>query len=102
MLTINISTPKSIMQNLKDKFKQKRLSLNLTQEGLSNKSGVSLGSIKRFETSGQISFESLLKLAFVLDCLDDFKNIANKKDEQYETMDDLLKIKPLKKRGAIK
>ena len=102
MLAINISTPKSIMQNLKDKFKQKRLSLNLTQEGLSNKSGVSLGSIKRFETSGQISFESLLKLAFVLDCLDDFKNIANKKDEQYDSMDDLLKIKPIKKRGAIK
>ncbi len=102
MLAINISTPKSIMQNLKDKFKQKRLSLNLTQEGLANKSGVSLGSIKRFETSGEISFESLLKLALVLNCLDDFKNIANKKDEQYETMDDLLKIKPLKKRGLIK
>lgn len=102
MLAINISTPKSIMQNLKDKFKQKRLSLNLTQEGLSNKSGVSLGSVKRFETSGEISFESLLKLAFVLDCLDDFKNIANKKDEQYESMDDLLKIKQIKKRGAIK
>lgn len=102
MLAINISTPKSIMQNLKDKFKQKRLSLNLTQEGLSNKSGVSLGSIKRFEKSGEISFESLLKVALVLNCLDDFKNIANKKDEQYETMDDLLKIKPLKKRGLIK
>jgi len=26
MLAINISTPKSIIQNLKDKFKQKRLS----------------------------------------------------------------------------
>ena len=102
MLAINISTPKSIMQNLKDKFKQKRLSLNLTQEGLSNKSGVSLGSIKRFESSGEISFESLLKVALVLNCLDDFKNIANEKDEQYETMDDLLKIKPLKKRGLIK
>ena len=102
MLAINISTPKSIMQDLKDKFKQKRLSLNLTQEGLSNKSAVSLGSIKRFESSGEISFESLLKVALVLNCLDDFKNIANKKDEQYETMDDLLKIKPLKKRGLIK
>ncbi|MCT7564081.1 helix-turn-helix domain-containing protein [Aliarcobacter butzleri] len=102
MLAINISTPKSIMQDLKDKFKQKRLSLNLTQEGLSNKSGVSLGSIKRFESSGEISFESLLKIALVLNCLDDFKNIANEKDEQYESMEDLLKIKPIKKRGVIK
>ncbi|MEV9526811.1 helix-turn-helix domain-containing protein [Aliarcobacter butzleri] len=102
MLAINISTPKSIMQDLKDKFKQKRLSLNLTQEGLSNKSGVSLGSIKRFESSGEISFESLLKVALVLNCLDDFKNIANEKDEQYESMEDLLKVKPIKKRGTIK
>lgn len=102
MLAINISTPNSIMQNLKDKFRQKRLFLNLTQEGLSNKSGVSLGSIKRFESSGEISFESLLKVALVLNCLDDFKNIANKKDEQYDSMDDLLKVKPMKKRGAIK
>ncbi|MDN5082127.1 helix-turn-helix domain-containing protein [Aliarcobacter butzleri] len=102
MLAINISTPKSIMQDLKDKFKQKRLSLNLTQEGLSTKSGVSFGSIKRFESSGEISFESLLKVALVLNCLDDFKNIANEKDEQYESMDDLLKVKPIKKRGAIK
>ncbi|MDN5110907.1 helix-turn-helix transcriptional regulator [Aliarcobacter butzleri] len=102
MLAINISTPQSIMQDLKDKFKQKRLSLNLTQEGLSNKSGVSLGSIKRFESSGEISFESLLKVALVLNCLDDFKNIANEKDEQYESMDDLLKVKPIKKRGTIK
>ena len=102
MLAIIISNPQSIMQDLKDKFKQKRLSLNLTQEGLSNKSGVSLGSIERFESSGEISFESLLKVALVLNCLDDFKNIANEKDEQYDSMEDLLKIKPIKKRGAIK
>ena len=102
MLAINIQTPKSIMEKVKDNFRQKRLSLNLTQEGLSNKSGVSLGSIKRFETIGQISLENLLKIAFILNCLDDFKNIANKKDEQYDSMDDLLKVKPIKKRGTIK
>ena len=102
MLAINIQTPSSMLETIKDNFKQQRLSLNLTQEGLSNKSGVSLGSIKRFETTGQISLESLLKMAFMLDCLNDFKNIANKKDEQYDSMDDLLKVKPIKKRGAIK
>ncbi len=102
MLAINISTPKSIMEQIKDSFRQKRLSLNLTQEGLANKSGVSLGSIKRFESSGEISFESLLKVALVLNCLDDFKNITIVKSEKYETMDDLLKVKPIKKRGTIK
>ena len=84
MLAINIQTPSSMLETIKDNFNQQRLSLNLTQEGLSNKSGVSLGSIKRFETTGQISLESLLKIAFILDCLNDFKNIANKKDEEYD------------------
>jgi transcriptional regulator with XRE-family HTH domain len=55
MLNININTPASIMQTLKEKFKDRRLTLDFTQEGLSNKSGVSLGSLKRFENSGQIS-----------------------------------------------
>ena len=67
MLAINIQTPSSMIETIKDSFKQKRLSFNLTQEGLSNKSGVSLGSIKRFETTGQISLESLLKIAFIPD-----------------------------------
>ena len=53
-------------------------------------------------SSGEISFESLLKVALVLNCLDDFKNIAIVKSEKYETMDDLLKVKPIKKRGTIK
>ena len=42
---LNISTPSSIIDELKKKYKQKRLILDLTQEGLSDKSSVSLGSI---------------------------------------------------------
>ena len=104
MLSVKINTPNSIMAQLKENFQQKRLSLNLTQEGLSHKSGVSLGSLKRFEKSGQISLESLLKLSVVLECLDDFCDIANPKEETIHSLDELLKKKnqPTKKRGRIK
>ena len=103
MLNINISTPSLIMEELKVKFKQKRLSLDLTQEGLSKKSAVSLGSLKRFEKTGLISLESLLKLALVLECLDDFKNIAIPSQEKINSLDDLIKKeKPTRKRGSIK
>ena len=105
MLNINISTPSTMMQTLKDRFKERRLSLDLTQEGLANKSGVSLGSLKRFESSGQVSLESLLKLSLVLECLDDFSTIANKREIQVQSIDELIKttstLKP-KKRGNIK
>ncbi|MBW6489106.1 MAG: helix-turn-helix domain-containing protein [Sulfurimonas sp.] len=104
MLSININTPQSVMQHLAENFKQKRLALNLTQEGLASKSGVSLGSLKRFENSSQISLESLLKLSVVLGCLDDFMNITKTKENSFSSLDELLqtKEKPLKKRGKLK
>ena len=105
MLNINISTPFSIMQTIKEKFKARRLALDLTQEGLAKKSGVSLGSLKRFENSGQISLESLLKLALVLECLDDFSTIAQKQKVEALSIDELLKTSKrakTKKRGSIK
>lgn len=39
----------------------------ISQRKLSELSGVSLGSLKRFEQSGEISFLSLIKIATVLD-----------------------------------
>lgn len=104
MLSININTPNSVMRTLKESFKNRRLSFDLTQEGLSNKSGVSLGSLKRFETTGQISLESLLKLAVVLECLDDFLHIAGKEKQAINSIDELLEKKESvkKQRGRIK
>jgi transcriptional regulator with XRE-family HTH domain len=46
-----------------------------TQSELARRSGVSLGSLKRFETTGQISLESLFLLIDVLGRLDDFDMI---------------------------
>ncbi len=109
MLDINISTPSNIITQLKTKFKQKRLELDFTQGGLAKRSGVSLGSLKRFESSGDISLLSLLKLSLVLKCLDDFQNIAcsnlqNSKVQYMNSIDEIInyKDKSIKKRGSIK
>ncbi|MDA3909536.1 MAG: helix-turn-helix transcriptional regulator [Sulfurimonas sp.] len=103
MLNINLSTPSSVLDELKYRYKEKRLELDLTQEGLANKSGVSLGSLKRFETSGQIALESLLKLSLVLECLEDFKQILTPKKQIINSIDELLeKRESSKKRGSIK
>ena len=105
MLSINIQTPSSVILNIRDTFKQKRLSLKFTQEGLDLRSGVSFGSIKRFESSGEISLKSLLKLAVILECLDDFTNIATPSQKTISSIDELLKEtnhKNFPKRGKIK
>lgn len=48
---------------------------SLSQERLSEISGVSLGSLKRFETTGQISLLSLTKLAAALGCAGEIRDL---------------------------
>jgi transcriptional regulator with XRE-family HTH domain len=103
MLDISIETPSSMMEKLKKRYKQKRLEFDLTQEGLATKSSVSLGSLKRFESTGKISLESLLKLSLVLECLEDFQALVSTKVHSISSIDELLEQKQvIKKRGTKK
>ena len=90
MLSFLSHTPTAVQEELKAKFKAKRKELKITQNQLAIKSDVSLGSIKRFERSGQISLESFLKIAFILECLDDFKEICTKKETLPNSIEELL------------
>lgn len=47
----------------------------ITQEQLSEMSGVSFGSVKRFERTGQISLLSLTKLATSLGCAEEIRTL---------------------------
>jgi transcriptional regulator with XRE-family HTH domain len=69
---------------------------------LAKRAGVSYGTLKKFERTGRISLESLLKIALVLDALDDFKALFLKKAESYESLDALLKEEQRPKRGKIR
>ena len=73
MISIDMMTPQEIQKVIASGARNRRLQLNLSQQTLSEKSGVSYGSLKKFEQTGQISLESLLKLAVVLGRVDDFK-----------------------------
>ena len=48
---------------------------SITQQQLSYMSGVSYGSIKRFETSGEISLYSLVRITRALDIIDEIDNL---------------------------
>ncbi len=64
-----------------EKHRNLRKQLKLSQALLAEKSGVSLGSIKRFEQTGKISFESLLKLVQILGRLSEFETILAPKED---------------------
>ena len=79
-------TEQSILAGLVKREKQRRKELRLTQKELAVKSGVSYASVRRFETTGDISLSSLLKIGNAVGCLSDFnglfksKKITNLKD----------------------
>lgn len=90
MLSFLPKNPQDLMQLLRQRFKARRVALKYTQKELSTHAGVSLGSLKRFESSGQISLESLLKLALVLECLEDFEGVCREKDEKFKSIEEVL------------
>lgn len=99
MSILFLTSPAEMALHLAQQVKHKRLSLNLSQQTLAERSGVSYGVLKKFERTGQISIHSLLKLALILDALEEFKGLfALKKPEEALTLDELIKNKP-RKRG---
>ena len=81
MLTMNIlktKTPNQIGTTIAGNLRALRKKGKLSMKALAELSGVSYGSLKRFESTGQISLTSLLNLAIVLDCVDDFEYLFKK------------------------
>ena len=73
-----------LAKRLKDIRKRKKLS----QENLAYKSGVSLGSLKRFESTGKISLLSFTKLAKVLGYSDDIEDLFT--EPRYESIEEVI------------
>ncbi len=78
-----------VLRDVAKREKKRRKSMKITQKDMAERTGMSLGSIKRFEQTGEISFHSLLKIAFVLDCLDDFDQMFAQK--YYRSAEEVLR-----------
>ncbi|ADD67341.1 helix-turn-helix domain protein [Denitrovibrio acetiphilus DSM 12809] len=94
-------TLEEMAEYIRNSLRNTRLEKNLTQEGLAERSGVSLGTLKKFESTGQISLESLLKLCLALNLLDNFANLFDKQ-EQLKSLDAILSQDKTRKRGRKK
>lgn len=67
-------TAEELDKKLADRVRNIRKLRSISQQKLSSMSGVSYGSIKRFESTGQISLLSLTKIAIALDIADELRN----------------------------
>lgn len=83
-----VKTQTEIAKGIAERVKQRRKENKLTQEELSRKSGVSYGSVKRFESKGEISLSSLINIAIALECEEDFEKLFGKK--KYQSIQEVL------------
>jgi len=67
MINLYQKTWIEINNDIAQKIVRLRKRKKITQKQLAARSGVSLGSLKRFEQSGEISLQSLTKIAIALD-----------------------------------
>ena len=100
-MAVYLRTAQEVQAGIAGRFKARRLAMNLTQCELAARSGVSFSSLKRFEREGLIALDSLLNLALVLNCLDDFDKLAAESplNSASQSLDALLATPPLR-RGA--
>ncbi|TRX99457.1 helix-turn-helix transcriptional regulator [Acholeplasma laidlawii] len=75
---VGVETIQVVKHNLINIFKLRRKESRMTQRLLSQMSGVSYASVRRFETSGDISFASLLKLSEALGLLLEFNQLFSR------------------------
>ena len=75
MKKLQWETPEEINLSLAKRVKNLRKRKKITQVELSKNTGVSYGTIKLFERSGNISLLSLTKIAIELDCSDEIKSL---------------------------
>lgn len=81
-------TAEEMDKKLSQRVRRIRRRRSISQEALSTMSGVSYGSVKRFETTGQISLLSLTKIAIALDCADEIREMFT--DIPYRSMEEVL------------
>jgi len=97
---LQLSSPEEISTLLAERLRACRLQLGWKQSTLAERSGVSLPTVKRYESTGRTSVGNLLSLCFALGRLDEFADLL--KPELAESLAELeaRSSRPGRKRGT--
>lgn len=94
-----LRVPEDVAADLGARARALRLERGWKQTTLARRSGVSLGSLRRFESTGQVSLKNLLALAFALHRLDEFDQLLQ--PPPFRSLSELEeRRKPERKRGS--
>ncbi len=101
MSEYSLRTPDQISIALAARVRELRLAKGWRQVTLAQRSGVSLASLRRFEDSGRVSLQNLLKLVFALGRLDDFDALLQRPPALSMAELEATEKRPARRRGRI-
>nr|WP_294518883.1 helix-turn-helix transcriptional regulator [uncultured Rhodopila sp.] len=91
-------SPADICRALAERARAARLAANLSQQGLAERSGVSLGTLKRFERSGAASLEAVARIALALRMEAGFEKLFQ--PPRFTSLDDVIAAPRKRQRGT--
>ncbi len=92
--------PVDVQKDLARRARAIRIEQNLSQVSLAERIGVAVGTIKRFEKTGEVQFNHLLRIALVLGRLaefDELLGIASKPQSLFTLKDEKSRQRPRRK-----
>ncbi len=99
-----LTTVAKAQEKIAENARLQRLTMGLTQQGLAERSGVPLPTLRKFEQKGLISLEAFLKLQMVLGGLENIIKSIEPNTSAFSSIDEVLEAnkKPTRKRGNRK
>ena len=94
ILPVLYASPRGIGKAIGARLKARRLQLGWSRQTLASRAGVNRWSLKRFEVSGLIALESLVKLAIVLGNVGDFEAFFAARPAAPASIAELEKLNP--------
>lgn len=90
MLPLELQTPTEVCAEIARRARALRVERGWTQSELARRADVSLDTLRRFERTGRVSLERLVKIATVLDALRPFAGLFEL--PEIRTLDDLERL----------
>lgn len=91
------ASPASIASGLAARARRRRLDENLTQPGLAARAGVTVASLRRFERTGAVSLENLIRIALALGAASELGQLFPPRETR--SLDELIAAPKLRRRG---
>lgn len=86
-----LDNPEDVAKEVAENFRKRRVERNITRQHIAERSGVPISTVARFERTGLIAFESLIKLAMALGYIADIRNLFS--TTKFNTMQELELIR---------